>query len=89
MVKTGETITFDATGTSDSDEDQISFRWWQYQEAGTYPGMIKIDHPIGKKISFIAPEVEQSCTIHLILEVKDRGKPALFSFQRMIITVTL
>lgn len=86
-VKSGETVTVDASGTKDPDGDRISFRWWQFQEAGTCPRMIRIDEPMSGKISFKAPEVEQPCTIHLILEVKDSGKPALFSFQRMIFTV--
>ena len=73
--------------STDPDGDNISFRWWQFREAGTYDGMIRIDQPLNHTIRFIAPEVEQSCSIHIILEVKDRGEPALFSFQRMIITV--
>jgi len=86
-VKGGQTVVLDATGTKDPDRDDMSFRWWQFQEAGTFDGMVKIDPPLGKKINFAAPEVKEPCTIHVILEVKDRGKPALFSYQRMIITV--
>lgn len=88
MVGSGETVSFDATGTMDPDGDRISYRWWQFHEAGTFSRMVRIDEPMSSKISFRAPEVDQPCTIHLILEVEDRGKPALFSFQRMIITVT-
>ena len=87
-VKSGIKVSIDASGTSDPDGDPIRYRWWQYHEAGTYNGMVKIDQPTGNKISFVAPDIEKSCTIHIILEVKDRGKPALFSFQRMIVTVT-
>lgn len=86
-VKEGETVVLDATGTNDPDRDNISFRWWQFVEAGTHDGMVWIDQPFDKKISIVAPEVEQRSTIHIILEVIDSGEPALFSFQRMIITV--
>jgi len=86
-VKEGETVVMDAAGTTDPDGDNMSFRWWQFQEAGTYDGMVRIDQPFGQTISIIAPKVEQSSTIHIILEVRDRGEPALFSFQRLIITV--
>jgi len=87
-VKGGQTVVLDATGTKDPDGDNMSFRWWQFQEAGTFDGMVTIDHPLGKKISFAAPVVEQTSTIHIILAVRDRGEPALYSFQRLIITVS-
>lgn len=61
--------------------------WWQFKEAGTYNGMVKIENPTENKIQFFAPEVETAQTIHLILEVKDRGVPALTSFARVIVTV--
>jgi hypothetical protein len=87
-VRGGQTVVLDATGTKDPDGDYMSFRWWQFQEAGTYGGMVRIDQPLGQTISIVAPVVEQTSTIHIILEVRDRGEPALFSFQRMIITVS-
>jgi len=65
----------------------MAFRWWQYQEAGSYKNMVKVDQPGGKKISFVAPQVEKPETIHIILEVRDRATPSLYAFQRMIITV--
>ena len=61
--------------------------WWQYAEAGTYPGMVKIEHFDKEHASFIAPEVSTPQTIHIILEVSNRGVPALTSFQRVIVTV--
>jgi hypothetical protein len=87
-VKGGETVMLDATGTTDPDGDNMSFRWWQFQEAGTHDGMVRIDQPFGQTINIVAPEIDQSSTIHIILEVRDRGEPALFSFQRIIITVS-
>ena len=86
-VKAGETVVMDARETMDPDGNKMRFEWWQYQEAGSYDQMVNIDHAQGKKISFVAPKVKQKCSIHIILEVSDRGKPSLFSFQRMIITV--
>ncbi|WP_319231993.1 nucleoside hydrolase-like domain-containing protein [Draconibacterium orientale] len=61
--------------------------WWQYKDAGTFDGMIQITNPDANKIQFIAPEVKEPETIHMILEVKDRGVPALTSFARVVITV--
>jgi len=86
-VKSGETVSLDASGSIDPDGHNMSFRWWQYQEAGSYKNMVKVDHPGGKRISFVAPSVEKPETIHMILEVQDRATPSLYSFQRLIITV--
>lgn len=87
-VKSGEIVTINAEETVDPDGNQILFRWWQYAQAGTYKGMIKLDNPYSKKISFIAPSVEKPETIHLILEVQDYGNPGLTSYKRVIITVS-
>ncbi len=61
--------------------------WWQYKEAGTYDGMIQITDTYKNTIQFVAPNVKEPKTIHLILEVKDQGVPALTAFARFIITV--
>ncbi|WP_297098528.1 DUF1593 domain-containing protein [uncultured Draconibacterium sp.] len=61
--------------------------WWQFKDAGTYNGMVKISDPEKNKIQFVAPDVKEAKTIHLILEVKDQGAQALTSFARVVITV--
>jgi hypothetical protein len=86
-VHSGELVTLNAEGTVDPDGDRISFKWWQYYEAGTFNGMVQLENPFGKTLSFVAPKVDEPCTIHFIFQVTDRGKPALITYQRMIITV--
>lgn len=61
--------------------------WWQYVEAGSYKSNIKISDPEQNKINFVAPKVNKPTTIHMILEAKDTGAPALTAFARVIITV--
>jgi hypothetical protein len=86
-VKSGEEVRISAEGTTDPDGDGFSFKWWQYREAGTFDGMVKIDDSLGRKITFIAPEVDEPVSIHIVLEVEDRGSPALVAYRRMIIAV--
>ena len=86
-VRSGELVTLSAEETMDPDGDRIGFKWWQYYEAGTYKGMIQLENPFQKKLSFVAPNVDEPSTIHFIFQVTDRGKPALISYKRMIITV--
>ncbi|WP_346854544.1 DUF1593 domain-containing protein [uncultured Draconibacterium sp.] len=61
--------------------------WWQYKEAGNYNKMIDLPQTHSDKLTFIAPEVDEPSTIHMVLEVHDRNAPRLFSFARVIITV--
>ncbi len=61
--------------------------WWQFQGPGTYPEIVQIIDSDKEAAHFIAPEVSDPKTIHIILEVKDQGVPALTSFQRVIVTV--
>jgi len=87
IVKPGETIQLSAAGTSDPDRDKLSCRWFFYKEAGDYIGTISIQNSDAKEASFTTPEVSQAGKIHVILEVKDDGKPNLYSYRRIIISV--
>ena len=68
-------------------QPKCSPSWWQYKDAGTYDGYVKLLGTNQNQVQFIAPEVSEPKTIHLILEVKDNGSPALTSFARVIVTV--
>ncbi|RYF58233.1 MAG: hypothetical protein EOO39_34505, partial [Cytophagaceae bacterium] len=64
------------------------YRWWQYEEAGTYKEKVTINHADQAKASINVPgNAVTGQTIHLILEVTDQGTPALTRYQRVIATV--
>ncbi|MFO7658188.1 MAG: DUF1593 domain-containing protein [Bacteroidales bacterium] len=86
-VSSGETVTINAKKTNDPDGDEFSFKWWQYKEAGSYEGSVNLQNPQAGVATFVAPKVNKPETIHIILEVKDNGDPALKSYKRMIIKV--
>ena len=86
-VSPGETVNINAGKTKDPDGDKLSFKWWQYREAGSYTTMVKLQNSATDQVSFVAPDVSKPETIHIILEVTDNGSPALKSYQRIIITV--
>lgn len=84
----GKTVKLNAKGTKDPDGDNLTFRWWQYREAGSYPGDITFAQNGGEKTSFVVPDDAKSGeTIHVICEVTDDGTPALTRYGRVIITV--
>lgn len=86
-ARPGATIKLLSTA-SDPDKDSVSVKWWQYRNAGTYPGEIKILNSAALKTSFRVPDdAEPGATIHVVAEATDNGSPALTHYQHMIITV--
>jgi hypothetical protein len=70
----------------DPDGNKLSYRWWQYEEVGTYLGKISIQNSDNKNASFIMPnDIKKGETIHLIFEVKDGGSPQLTRYRRVVI----
>lgn len=87
-AKPGSIIQLNAKGTTDPDGDELSYAWWQYQKADTYPGSVTIDNPTAQEASFIVPaDALEGRSIHIICEVKDNGSPVLTSYKRVIIKV--
>ncbi len=86
-AKAGGEVTLHAAAI-DPDGHQVTFTFWQYAEAGTAPGSAKIE-PTQKASAVI--EIPQNAksgeTIHIIVEGKDGGSPALIRYQRVILTV--
>lgn len=64
-------------------------KWWQYAEAGSYPGRITLSDATALVTNVLVPaDAAPGSTIHLILEATDDGTPALTRYQRIIVTVT-
>lgn len=72
----------------DPDGNALTYTWWQYKEAGTYNGKIVIQNADNTEASFTVPaDTKSGETIHIILEVKDNGAPALTRYQRVVVTI--
>jgi hypothetical protein len=88
-VRSGARLVLDATGSEDPDGDSLSFRWYHYPEAGSFKTPIKIEGADNlHRRGFTAPQVTKAETAHFILEVTDKGTPALTRYQRVIVTIT-
>jgi hypothetical protein len=83
----GKTLRLRAVAT-DPDGDTLTYKWWQYREAGTYPAVVTFSDPDSDQTTLRVPaDAARDQTIHAILEVTDSGSPALTSYQRVVITV--
>lgn len=97
-AKQKDKIILSAKGSSDPDGDALSYNWFFYNEAGTYPvSSARTGQPL-EIYNFDQPEAwfyvphkrvmpPGKGTMHIILEVTDHGSPRLTRYQRVIITV--
>jgi len=85
FAEEGEELMLNANGSMDPDGDELSFKWWHYNTADTFKGQVNIKGMNKKEASLIIPKMDTGQSIHIILEVKDSGKPKLTSYKRVII----
>jgi cellulose-binding protein len=88
-ITKGDTVTLDAGGTKDPDGDAISYRWFHYAEVDGYrvKKEIELTGADSSEARVKLVEAPKGREIHLILEVKDDGAPALFAYRRVILKV--
>jgi hypothetical protein len=83
----GSTVQLQAE-VSDPDHNVVKVTWWQYNDAGTYPGDIRISDPSALATSFRVPDdTRPGQTINVILEAADTGTPPLTRYARLVVHV--
>ena len=82
--KAGQSVTLDASRSSDPDGHRLSFRWWVQEDIG-YDGTIDLRQD-GAKATLTLPADLQDGEIHIICEVRDDGEIPLVSYRRVIIS---
>jgi hypothetical protein len=98
----GQTITLDASGSSDPDGQPLHYKWWIYPEAGlngTHGATVTISDE-DKQLAEVT--LKSPCrelwipglipcrgegVAHVILEITDDGSPRLTSYRRIILQV--
>ena len=97
-AKPGERVNLSAAGSTDPDGDALSYEWFYYNEAGTFPASsARSGQPLDIKdfdqpaASFIVPVNRVMPpgigTMHIILAVTDHGNPRTTRYQRVIVDV--
>ena len=83
----GATVKLSAKGSKDPDGDKLSYKWWQYREPGSYPGVVEIRNADRQQASFKVPDdARKGHTVHIICDVTDNGDPPLTRYRRVIVT---
>jgi len=83
----GGTVRLKAAG-ADPDGDAVGYRWWVYREAGTFWGDVPVAGAETAEATVAVPAKAAGRTIHVILEVTDRGRPPLTAYRRAVIEVS-
>src|SRR5262249_13251602 len=79
----GSTVRLQAN-ISDPDKNNVKVTWWQYNDAGTYPGDIAFSDAAALSTEFRVPDDAQpGQIIHVILEGTDDGVPRFTRYQRV------
>lgn len=86
-AEAGNALIFDASESKDPDGNQLDYRWFVYNEPSTYKGTITVEENSSSKCKILVPSDATGKTIHLILEIADKGIPALTVYRRIIINV--
>ncbi len=89
-MQTTQSLHISAKDSYDIDGRVLDYHWYVYQEAGTYQGKVMLDgdmtDTVTVTISKDEPQLQQSDSIHIILEVTNQGELPLTSYKRFIIT---
>jgi hypothetical protein len=86
-ARRGEATTLSAEGSQPADGRKLSYRWWQYREAGKYPGTVSLTGADRERTEVHMPRDAAAKDIHIILEVTGSGDPPIVRYRRAILRV--
>lgn len=94
QAKVGDRIDLNATESFDPDGDNLQFHWFLYGEPGEFTlsngrtaTPLTIVNADQANAHFVVPQPGRTGALHLILEVRDEGIPALTRYKRIIVDV--
>jgi hypothetical protein len=84
----GSTVNLTAQGSRDPDGNPLSFDWLIYPEAGSYSRTVNLRGAATSRATLQVPADAADKSLHVVLEVRDDGKPPLVAYRRAIIDVS-
>lgn len=86
-TKAGRDMEFDASASYDPDGNPLDFHWEIYAEPSTYKGKVNMENGDSPKCRIHIPAEASGKSLHVILSLTDRGKPALTAYKRIVVQV--
>jgi hypothetical protein len=83
----GQIITLNSKGSTNPRNNKLNYYWFNYKEAGSYESELTIRGKRKAKAKVYIPRNMQKGSLHIILEVTNKGTPPLTSYRRAIIEV--
>jgi hypothetical protein len=84
-AESGSSYRLSAAGSTDPDGDRLSYRWYFYPEPGTYRGQPGVENAESAEALLQIPPDAAGHTLHIVLEVTDKGTPPLTRYRRIVI----
>ncbi len=86
-VAAGSKVILNASGTTDPDGNDLTYKWWQYADVGNVNSQVSISNSTSEdSASFIVPN-EVGKELHIILTITDNGSPNLEAYARIIFKI--
>lgn len=86
-LRPGLELPLDAGRSLDPDGNTLSYEWFVYSEADSYPGDVTLTKSSSSSPVLKIPSDAQGKTIHVVLRVCDNGDPPLAAYRRIIVRV--
>lgn len=83
----GSSVILSADGSSDPDNDSLTYSWSFHQPSSSYNESVTIEGDGSAFAKVSIPSNGGGRSIHIILEVHDDGAPNLYAYRRVIIHV--
>ena len=83
----GKTYDLRAEASFDPDGNTLSYKWFYYKDPGTYSKTLNIQNSTTANTSVTIPNDATGKEIHIVLELKDSGNPALYAYRRVVFNV--
>jgi hypothetical protein len=80
-------LTLSAAGSTDPDDNSLTYGWSFYEEPSSYREAVKIENERSASATISVPSNASGKSLHIILEVHDDGAPNLYAYRRVIIHV--
>ena len=87
-ARPGETVRLEGA-VVDPDGNAVATRWWRWKAVDTYRGELRLTEFSTTALSLRVPDdALPGQTIQLVLEATDDGRPALTSYQRVVVSIS-